>query len=57
MFDNKLRKRNDIMNLSKNMDLGMSGIMKEILNLYQSEDTGMKFFAQSELIGRQRNVR
>ena len=44
------------MNLSKNMDRNMNGIMKEILDLYQSGKDRMIFFAKSKSIGRQRQL-
>ena len=38
------------MNLSKNMDQDMNGIMKGILNLYQSGKTGKVFFVNQNLL-------
>ena len=42
------------MNLSKNMNQDMNGIMKEFPNLHQNEKTRKTFFAKSKSIGRQR---
>ena len=41
------------MNLSKNMNQDMNGVMKGIP---MSEDTGMTFFAQSKPTGEQRQL-
>ena len=42
------------MNLSKNMDRDTNGIMKGILNLYQSDKTGKIYFTKSKFIERRR---